>query len=120
MTTEKESNQNKVKISSRGGARPGAGRPKGSGNKITAQDLLETAEAKLGKPFVESLIEGYQESVVNHNHKIRVMYEKMIMDKVIADRQQLEITESDDVVEAKRQAFAAALARITQGDRDAD
>ena len=119
MTTEKESNQNKVKISSRGGYREGAGRPRGSGNKITAQDLLATAEAKLGKPFVESLMEGYQDSVVNNNHKIRVMYEKMIMDKVIADRQQLEITESDDVVEAKRAAFAAALAKITGSADDA-
>jgi len=41
------------------------------------------------------------------------MYEKMILDKVIADRQQIEITESDDAIQAKRLAFAEALAKFT-------
>jgi hypothetical protein len=40
------------------------------------------------------------------------MYEKMIIDKVIADRQSVEVTDSEDAVAAKSAAFAAALAAL--------
>ena len=71
------------KIRKHGGARPGAGRPKGSGNKITAQDLIDTANQVIGKPFVVSLFEGYQDSIIAGDKKVRVMYEKLILDKEI-------------------------------------
>lgn len=96
-----------------GGARAGAGRPKGSGNKITAQDLLDAAHKVNGKPFVVNLMEGYQRSIDENNNKVRVMYEKMILDKVIADRQQIEVVESDEALQVKRLAFAEALAKFT-------
>ena len=96
----------------RGGAREGAGRPKGSGNKITAQDLIDTANKVIGKPFVVSLFEGYQDSIVNGDKKVRVMYEKMIIDKVVADRQQVEVTESEDATAQRAEAFKEALATL--------
>ena len=102
----------KEKISSRGGARSGAGRPKGSGNKITAQDLIDAAQQVVGKPFVISLMEGYAKSIDENNNKVRVMYERMVLDKIVADRQQVEVVENDDALEAKRLAFAEALAQI--------
>jgi hypothetical protein len=47
------------------------------------------------------------------------MYEKMILDKVIADRQHIEVVESEETLQAKRQAFAEALANLTTiGKRD--
>ena len=98
-----------TKSTTRGGARPGAGRPKGSGNKVTVQDLIDQAQQTIGKPFVQSLIEGYHDTILNGDRKIRVMYEKMIMDKVLADRQQVEVTDSADLVQARSDAFAAAL-----------
>jgi hypothetical protein len=102
-----------------GGARAGAGRPKGSTNKITAQDLLDAAHKVNGKPFVVNLMEGYQQSIDERNNKVRVMYEKMILDKVIADRQHIEVVESEETLQAKRQAFAEALANLTTiGKRD--
>jgi hypothetical protein len=58
-------------------------------------------------------MEGYQQSIDERNNKVRVMYEKMILDKVIADRQQIEVVESDEALQAKRQAFAEALANLT-------
>jgi len=97
------------KKDNRGGARAGAGRPKGSGNKITAQDLLDAVQKVSGRPFVESLAEGYNEAIVNGDKKIRVMYEKIIIDKVVADRQQVEVTESEETTAAKTAAFAEAL-----------
>ena len=81
--------------------------------------LLEAAEKKLGKPFVESLVEGYMKSIDENNNKLRVMYEKMIIDKVIADRQQVEVVESEDAVEAKKAAFADAIAKLTGLTTDA-
>jgi methionine salvage enolase-phosphatase E1 len=93
----------------RGGARPGAGRPKGSGNKVTVQDLIDQAQQTIGKPFVQSLIEGYHDTIIAGDRRTRVMYEKMIMDKVLADRQQVEVTDSADLVQARSDAFAAAL-----------
>lgn len=98
-----------TKSTTRGGARPGAGRPKGSGNKVTVQDLIDQAQLTIGKPFVQSLIEGYHDTILNGDRKIRVMYEKMIMDKVLADRQQVEVSDSADLVQARSDAFAAAL-----------
>jgi len=103
----------KEKKSTRGGARPGAGRPKGGGNKVTAQDLLDAAQAQLGRPFVESLMSGYVDSINQNDRRTRVIYEKMIIDKVVADRHQVEVEESEDGVEAKRVAFAEALAALT-------
>ena len=99
-------------IKKRGGAREGAGRPKGSGNKITAQDLIDTANKVIGKPFVVSLFEGYQDSIKNGDKKVRVMYEKMIIDKVVADRQQVEVSESEDTTAMKAEAFAEALKNL--------
>ena len=95
-----------------GGARPGAGRPRGSTNKVTAQDLLDAAQQIVGKPFVISLVEGYKQSIDENNNRLRVMYEKIIIDKVVADRHQVEVEESEDTVADKQAAFAAALATI--------
>jgi hypothetical protein len=101
------------KKSTRGGYRPGSGRPKGGGNKVTAQDLLDAAQRQLGRPFVESLMEGYVNSITLDDRKTRVIYEKMIIDKVVADRHQVEVEDGEDTVEAKRVAFAEALAALT-------
>jgi hypothetical protein len=108
----------KVKISSRGGARPGAGRPKGSGNKITAQDIIDEASLVVGKPLITSIMEGYSKSILENNNKLRVVYERMFLDKVIADRHQVETVESDDVIAAKQAAFAAALADLAGLKKD--
>jgi len=98
----------------RGGARPGAGRPRGSGNKVTVQDLIDQAQQTIGKPFVQSLIEGYHDTIVAGDRKTRVIYEKMIMDKVLADRQQVEVVDTEDAVAQRAAAFAAALSTIVQ------
>ena len=117
MTTEKQTKQvanpvqPKAKISSRGGARDGAGRPKGSTHKLTAQDILREAEAMLGKPLVISLLEGYAITVAEDDRRNRVVYEKMLLDKVAS---QLIDVETDDTsgVAARQDAFLKALQTI--------
>ena len=111
----------KVKISSRGGARQGAGRPRGSSDKITAKYLLEKAESVIGKEFVVSLLEGYQDTILAGDSRTRVVYEKMILDKVSSTLMETEVTDPTDQIETKRQAFLEAvktLAVIVQDNQD--
>jgi hypothetical protein len=107
--------QNIVKVKGKnGGSRPGAGRPKGGTNKITAIELIQTADRVLGKPFIQSLLEGYQDSITQGDRRVRVMYEKMIVDKVISDKQEVEVSSPQDQIQARAEAFAEALAAMNK------
>jgi hypothetical protein len=109
--------QNIIKVKgTHGGARANAGRPKGSTNKISAQELIDTAETIIGKPFIVSLLEGYHETILEGDRKTRVIYEKMIMDKVLGDKSEVEIVNPEDAIEARAQAFAEALAALATKD----
>ena len=101
-----------VKSPTRGGARENAGRPAGSTQKVTARLILERAESIVGKPLVDSLLEGYRDTILEGDRKHRVIYEKILIDKVATTLFDVEVTESDDILEAKRSAFAAALAAV--------
>lgn len=104
---EKDSNEN-----GHGGARPGAGRPKGGTNRLTAKEILETAENMLGKPFVVSLMEGYIQTINEGDTRNRVTYEKIILDKTATTIIEAEIIDSKDAIEAKQAAFTEALAKL--------
>jgi hypothetical protein len=105
--------EKKEKISSRGGARAGAGRPKGSSNLITAATLIQAIESKNNKPFEELLAEGYYNTILERNNKMRLEYERMFLGKVVSDKVQVDVTDSEDAIAAKQAAFAAALADLT-------
>ena len=102
-----------------GGARAGAGRPQNTTNKLTAKEILETAENMLGKPFVVCLIEGYIETINSGDTRNRVTYEKMILDKTATTIIEAEIINSSDAIEAKQAAFAEALAKLVGMDPNA-
>jgi hypothetical protein len=104
---EKDSNEK-----GHGGARPGAGRPKGTSNRLTAKEILDTAETMLGKPFVVSLLEGYIDTINSGDARNRVTYEKIILDKTATTIIEAEITDGKDAIEAKQAAFAEALAKL--------
>jgi hypothetical protein len=117
--TEKNSTNSRyaAKSPSRGGARPGAGRPRGSTEKLTARLLLETCDQVIGKPFEVSLIEGYKQAIDLDDRRNRAVYEKMILDKVSTTLIEAEVTESEDAVTAKAQAFQEALAKLVSLDQ---
>lgn len=114
-----EKNTTTAKKNGKGGARAGAGRPKGQTNRLTAKEILETAENMLGKPFVVSLMEGYIQSINEGDTKNRVTYEKIILDKTATTIVEAEITDSKDAIEAKQAAFAEALAKLVGVSPDA-
>ncbi len=99
----------KVKSPSRGGARPGAGRPKGSLNKITGLSLIEAIQQVSGRAFDELIAEGYQDAILNGDNKLRLEYERMILGKVVSDRTTVETIDSTETAEAKLAAFQEAL-----------
>ena len=111
--------QNAKPNGGRGGARKGAGRPKGGTNRLTAKEILETAENMLGKPFIVSLMEGYIDTINTGDTRNRVTYEKIILDKTATTIIEAEITDSKDAIEAKQAAFAEALAKLVGLDSEA-
>jgi small nuclear ribonucleoprotein (snRNP)-like protein len=90
----------------------GRGRPKGSLSKFTPAALLRSIEETVGKPFVQSLAEGYKDSIDRGDHKTRYLYEKAILDKVVADKVSVEVDDGA-TMESKMQAFAQALNGFT-------
>jgi hypothetical protein len=101
-----------VKSPTRGGARAGAGRPKGSTALITARTLLDAIENRSGQPFEELLADGYNRTIEENNTKLRVEYERMFLGKVLSDRVQMDINEAPELIEQKQLAFQEALAKL--------
>ena len=98
----------------KGGARPGGGRPKGSTNKVSIIELLASIESQCGQSFPELLAQGYYESIQNSDRATRLKYEQMFINKVVADKMDVSVTETTDSITTKQQAFAEALARLTK------
>ena len=75
----------------KGGAMRGAGRPKGSTNKVTSERILRQISLQMGKPFEQLLAEGYHASIIACDTTARIQYEKLILSKVIADKHELDV-----------------------------
>lgn len=95
-----------------GGARPGAGRPKGSTNKIKIEDIMQCLELEAGMTYPEQLAYNYVEAINRKDWNSVRDYDKAFMNKLVADKQEIEVIEPEDVVEAKKKAFAEAIAEI--------
>lgn len=83
----------------------GAGRPKGSGNKITVNSLLNKA-ADMGMPFEEAILMDW--ATAPPGSELRYKYNQLLFNKVIADRHQVEVDDSS-TMENRQVAFLKAL-----------
>lgn len=101
----------KKKISSRGGAREGAGRPKGSTNSVSVAGLLGAIDLEVGRPYIELLAEDFAHARAN-DRNLAQKYHHLIMNKVAATLTSVEVNDSAESVETKRAAFADAIAAI--------
>jgi len=99
----------KIKTSSRGGARPGAGRPRGSTNRLKMEDLLKDLESALGRPYGEQIADNYVTSINRADWASVRDYDKILLAKIVADRQEITVDNAQDVREAKEAAFTEAL-----------
>ena len=92
-----------------GGARPGGGRPKGAVTRLSATQILDTAESMLGKPLIVSIMEGYISAIQSGDSKERIQYEKFLLDKTASTVVEAEVTNLTDNLETKQLAFKQAL-----------
>ena len=96
----------------RGGARPGAGRPKGSTTKVTLEDLVGHIEHHVGRSFAEQVAISYASAINRADHAGVRDYEKILLAKMVSDKTEVAVTESEDLVLAKQTAFQEALAKL--------
>jgi len=106
-TTMKESK----KSSGRGGARPGAGRPRGTTDRVTVAGLLQSIEQLNGRSYVDILADDFtQARLLDRN--LAMKYHHLIMSKVAATLNTVEVSDTADAVQQKQAAFAEAIAQI--------
>jgi len=109
-----EKTETSAKKKKHGGARSGAGRPKGSKNTISVHQLLDQIHQQAnGQDYEELLIRDFLEVRNGHNKELLLKYHHLILNKVMNTLAKVEVTDSADTVEAKKQAFAEALAKLT-------
>ena len=97
-----------------GGARPGAGRPKGAKSQITVDGLLaQVYKQSNGQDYEELLIRDFIDARDSHNKELLLKYHNLILNKVMNSLAKIEVNEGSDAVEAKKAAFAEALAKLT-------
>ena len=102
-----ENNQNlqnpeeeaKPKKKGRGGARPNSGRKVGSTVKLSTADILAEI-AKRDVPFAEGLAEDYARARQSGDLMLIQRYQQMFLNKVIADKQEMDVTSNGQTIGA--------------------
>jgi hypothetical protein len=117
MTTETKSKKSmpatRKKAPSRGGARAGSGRPKGSTTKIKIEDLLAQIELQSGESYDQLLARNYVGAIARSDWGGVRDYDKAFMNKMIADKSEITTVESTEQIDQKTAAFAEAIRQIT-------
>jgi len=114
-----EKTEDIAKKKGRGGYRPGAGRPKGAKNLITVGGLLDQVyQQSKGQDYEALLIQDFMEARDSHNKELLLKYHNLILNKVMNSLAKIEVTDSEDAIEAKKVAFAEALAKLTGINED--
>jgi len=114
VTLNKHMEQNKqpryrAKAPTRGGARAGAGRPKGSTNKITMEGILANLDVHLGVSYAEQIAINYA-SALNRSDWSGVRdYDKVLLGKVVADKTEVTRVDSTEAIEQRQAVFTEAL-----------
>jgi len=92
-------NNQKIK-KGRGGARKNAGRKKGSIQKLGGADLLHAIEMTTGRSFADNIADHYYKAILRNDwHDVRD-YEKFIVNKVISDTKEIDVTSKGEKLTA--------------------
>ena len=102
------------KSPSRGGFRPGGGRPKGSTTKVTVESLMTNIELTTGRSYAEVLAMNYASAIQRSDWQGVRDYDKAFMNKLIAEKVEIDVNSTEDVVATKQAAFTAALAKLNE------
>lgn len=96
--TEELINNQKINKKGRGGARPGAGRKQGAIQKLGGVELLAEIQKVTGKSFARSIAEHYLKAETDEDWNAVRDYEKFILNKVLSDKQEVDITSNGNTV----------------------
>lgn len=102
-------NRYKNKAPSRGGARAGAGRKKGSTPRYTLEELIGHIEHHVGMTFAERVAVSYAGAIQRDDHAGVRDYEKILLGKMVADKQEVTEIQGSDAVAERQAAFNEAL-----------
>jgi hypothetical protein len=113
--------QNRVKYNKdgtvskgRGGKREGAGRKLNSKGQLSVVGLLDALKTKAkGKEYEDMLVEDFLKARDGNDHNLTLKYHNLLLSKLMNTLAKIEVTEGQDAIEAKKQAFAEALAKLT-------
>lgn len=105
----------------RGGARPGAGRPKGSKSHVTIAGLLEAIENKTnGRTYEELLVEDFINARLDGDTQLTHKYHTLLSNKFVANLNEITVEDIGDQVEGKRTAFLEAVNSIININKTKD
>jgi hypothetical protein len=100
------------KKSNRGGARPGAGRPKGSTERVSVDQILTTLEHYSGQTYAELLARDFTEAHTANDRNVILKYHNLILNKVAPSLNAVEVVNTETEAEAKALVFQEALAKL--------
>ena len=100
--------------SSHGGARSGAGRPKGSGNKVRLEDLMLDVELAANMSYTRRVAINYVHAINREDWARVENYDRAFLNKLVADKSEVEVTDTADTVANRAQVFQDALAKLAQ------
>lgn len=113
------STEKKTRKPGSGGARKGAGRPKGSTQEITIGILLDKVRQKTnGKNYEELLVEDFIKAREGEDKNLTVKYHNLILNKVMNSIAKIEVNDTSDNIEMKQLAFSEALAKLVEKKKD--
>ena len=100
--------------SAHGGARSGAGRPKGSGNKVRLEDLMLDVELAANMPYTKRVAINYVHAINREDWARVENYDRAFLNKLVADKSEIEVSDTADTVANRAQVFQDALAKLAQ------
>jgi len=118
--TKKSRGFYKTKSPTRGGARPNSGRKPNTANKYSMEGLMASIQAQTGRPFSEQVAANYAAAIERGDWGGVRDYDRVLLGKLVADKQQVETVNTEDAVEAKREAFADALRALNNVPAETD
>jgi len=98
--------------SNHGGARPGAGRKPGSGNKVRLEDLMMDVELAANMSYTKRVAINYVHAINREDWARVENYDRAFLNKLVSDKTEIEVVESADAVTARQTAFQEALAKL--------
>jgi phosphopentomutase len=74
--------------------------------------MAEIATAT-GRPFAEQVAQNYAAAIAREDYAGIRDYDKVLLGKMVADRQEITVDNTEDVREAKEAAFSEALKSLS-------